>query len=229
MLIDYLKRSALQTMSFYEQRFGLARQDLAALLLSLQTMASVRSAQHANILNKLILVLTVVSAGLALMQVLSSTSLWIGLNPGLIGVLLTLMFFLIMVSSLQKGPNAASFRRPFHPPKPRPRFRTRRGRDGSRQPNRERIGEAPNPGPLHCVDTDCLTHVVHMSVPSCRATYGSSTSFPAVSRPASAVCAARGLCQRISCHRYAASESPRHGHVAPRRGVLSRYCARSAT
>ena len=102
MLIDYLKRSALQTMSFYEQRFGLARQDLAALLLSLQTMASVRSAQHANILNKLILVLTVVSAGLALMQVLSSTSLWIGLNPGLIGALLTLMFFLIMVAAYRK-------------------------------------------------------------------------------------------------------------------------------
>ena len=101
-LIDYLKRSALQTMGFYEQRLDQVRQDLAALMLSLQTMASVRTVQHGNILNKLILVLTLVSAGLALMQVLSSTNVWIGPSPALIGAFLILVFLLIVVAAHNK-------------------------------------------------------------------------------------------------------------------------------
>ena len=132
----------------------------------------------------LILFLTVFSVGLALMQVLSSTSLWIGLSPGLIGALLILMFFLIVVAACRKVRRQKASEDPSPPPKRGPV--SERNAVEMAVTNRERIGKAPDPGLLHYVGTDCLTHVIHASV-SCG--YGVITSFPLVSRPANARCA----------------------------------------
>lgn len=83
-LTAYVKRSALNILNFYIQRIDNSMAEIDALLSALNTMASIKSAEQAEILNKLILVLTVASAELALLQVISATTLWYGASPTVI-------------------------------------------------------------------------------------------------------------------------------------------------
>lgn len=80
-LTTYMKRSALNILNFYVERIDNSVAEINALLSALQTAASIKSAKQAEILNKLILILTVTSVELALLQVMSATTLWTGIGP----------------------------------------------------------------------------------------------------------------------------------------------------
>ncbi len=72
----YLRRSALQILEFYDQRIDETCSRLKGILESYQTLLDVRSTQQSDLLNSLVLILTVVSALLALFQVLSAFDFW---------------------------------------------------------------------------------------------------------------------------------------------------------
>lgn len=95
-LTAYLRRSAQNILSFYIQRLDDSMAEIGALLSALNTMASINSAQQAEILNRLILILTVASAQLALLQVVSATTLWTGPSP----IVLLVVFLVIDVSAV---------------------------------------------------------------------------------------------------------------------------------
>jgi hypothetical protein len=107
-LTAYLRRSAQNILSFYIQRLDDSMAEIGALLSALNTMASINSAQQAEILNRLILILTVVSAQLALLQVISATTLWSGPSPTVI----LLVFLVIDISAVILAFQSDQRRRP---------------------------------------------------------------------------------------------------------------------
>lgn len=96
-LTTYIKRSALNVLSFYVERINNSMAEIDALLSALQTAASIKSAKQAEILNKLILILTVASMELALLQVVSATTLWIGISPALLVLTLLLLDLAVVI------------------------------------------------------------------------------------------------------------------------------------
>lgn len=100
-LTAYMRRSALNILSFYVQRIDASIADLNALLSALQTMASVKSAEQAEILNRLILILTVASVELALLQVTSATTLWKGFSPIVLALVLMALNTVAVVWAFQ--------------------------------------------------------------------------------------------------------------------------------
>lgn len=73
---SYLRRSALQILEFYDRCIDEARERLKGLLDSYQTLLEVRSTQQSDLLNRLVLILALVSAFLAMLQVLSAFDFW---------------------------------------------------------------------------------------------------------------------------------------------------------
>ena len=73
----YLRRSGLQILEFYDQRIDETCDRLKGLLDSYQTLLDVKSTQQSDLLNSLVLLLTILSAFLAILQVLSAFDFWI--------------------------------------------------------------------------------------------------------------------------------------------------------
>lgn len=73
---NYYRRSALATRDYYKPKFAELVEELKAYLSYLQTASTARNEQRTAILNRLVLILTFVSAGLALLQVFGATEGW---------------------------------------------------------------------------------------------------------------------------------------------------------
>lgn len=67
-LSDYYRRSALATEDYYMKKLTGASERLKIQLGHLQTMSAVRNEQQTAVLNRLVVILTLVSAGLAILQ-----------------------------------------------------------------------------------------------------------------------------------------------------------------
>ncbi|MCB0240595.1 MAG: hypothetical protein KDH08_18595 [Anaerolineae bacterium] len=75
-LADYYRRSALAVEDFYRKKYVGSIEELEAKQNYLQTRSAVRNERQTSTLNKLVLVLTLVSAGLAALQVLGLPDGW---------------------------------------------------------------------------------------------------------------------------------------------------------
>lgn len=75
-LAEYYRRSGLRIEEFYRHRFDRALQRLLGQLEYLRTVAALRAEQQAAVLNRLVLLLTVVTVFLAALQVLSTFSIF---------------------------------------------------------------------------------------------------------------------------------------------------------
>ncbi len=100
-LSDYYRRSAQQIEGFYRQRFSLALKELDTRRAYLQAASSVRSEQRSNVLNKLVLILTIVSAALAILQVITAIKSWN--TPKMLGIctaglVITIMLLVAMAN-----------------------------------------------------------------------------------------------------------------------------------
>ena len=98
----YTRRSGLQVIDFYELRIDEARERLRRLSESFRTLLDVRATQQSDLLNRLVLMLTIVSAFLAALQVASVYAVGQKIIPAVIAVAVLLLGGLILFNRLKQ-------------------------------------------------------------------------------------------------------------------------------